>query len=284
VAAVDNAGNIGPLSSEKSGTTSSNTGGGSSGDKTPPKQVNGLTVKSESSTQLKLSWSKSSDKDIDHYNVYRGTSSSFSVSLGATAPAGSTTSTSYTDGGLSPSTKYYYKVAAVDKAGNIGPLSSSKSATTKSDSGSSGSTSKLGKVSGLSVKAKSDAQLDLKWSKPKGSNIDHYNIYKSISSKFIVTSGVTEPSGKSSSTSYSSTGLSPSTKYYYKVAAVDNAGNIGPLSDTKSGTTKSSSSSGAKSSSENNPVPLSPSVTQSTVPERTIQNTEQGSLIQMPNS
>jgi fibronectin type 3 domain-containing protein len=140
-------------------------------------------------------------------------------------------------------------VAAVDKAGNIGPLSSSKSATTKSDSGSgSSSNSKLSKVTGLSVKAKNDVQLDLKWSKLQVSNIDHYNIYRSKSSKFTVTLGVTEPVAKSSGTSYSDKGLTPNTKYYYKVAAVDADGKIGPLSDTKSGTTmKSSSTSNVKS-------------------------------------
>ena len=52
-----------------------------------------------------------------------------------------------------------------------------------------------------------------------------------------VTPGVTAPTGTSTANSYSSTGLNPSTTYYYKVAAVDNAGNIGPLSSEVSKTT-----------------------------------------------
>ena len=52
-----------------------------------------------------------------------------------------------------------------------------------------------------------------------------------------MTPGVTSPAGTSAANSYSSTGLSPSTTYYYKVAAKDNAGNIGLLSSEKSAMT-----------------------------------------------
>ena len=55
-----------------------------------------------------------------------------------------------------------------------------------------------------------------------------------------MTPGVTAPTGTSTANSYSSTGLSPSTKYSYRVAAVDNAGNIGPLSSQVSKTTADS--------------------------------------------
>ena len=61
------------------------------------------------------------------------------------------------------------------------------------------------------------------------------------SSGFSVNPGVTVPTGTPTTNSYSNTGLSASTKYYYKVAAVDNAGNIGALSSENSGTTASCS-------------------------------------------
>ena len=73
---------------------------------------------------------QNTESDFNHYNIYRGTSSGFSVTPGVTSPAGTSTANSYSSTGLSPSTTYYYKVAAVDNAGNIGPLSAEKSAAT----------------------------------------------------------------------------------------------------------------------------------------------------------
>ena len=52
-----------------------------------------------------------------------------------------------------------------------------------------------------------------------------------------VTPGTTAPVATPTTNSYPNTGLTPSTTYYYRVAAVDNSGNIGPLSDEASGTT-----------------------------------------------
>ena len=124
---MDNAGNIGPLSSQVSKTTAAST---SSRDKTPPAQVTGLIVSIASSTQLNLAWNQVSASDFNHYNIYRGTSSNFPVSLGLTPATGTSTANSYSSTSLNPSRTYYYKVAAVDNAGNIGPLSSEKSAAT----------------------------------------------------------------------------------------------------------------------------------------------------------
>ena len=50
------------------------------------------------------------------------------------------------------------------------------------------------------------------------------------------------PTGTSTTNSYSLTGLKPSTKYYVKIAAVDDSGNIGTLSSAKSGKTKAAAS------------------------------------------
>ena len=58
-----------------------------------------------------------------------------------------------------------------------------------------------------------------------------------------MTPGVTSPVGTSTTTSYANTGLSPSTQYAYRVAPVDNAGNIGPLSSQVSKTTSASTTS-----------------------------------------
>ena len=133
--------------------------------------------------------------------MYRGTSSGFSVNPGVTPPAGTSTKNSYSSTGLSPSTTYYYKVAAVDNAGNIGALSSEKSGTTADSQGGGGKDTKPpGKVNSLSIKTISNSQLDLKWSKVRDSDFNHYNVYIGTSSKFSVKQEVTSPMGTSTTT------------------------------------------------------------------------------------
>jgi subtilisin len=94
-------------------------------DTTPPEQVTGLTVTPISSSQLDLLWTASTASDLDHYNVYRSATSGDPYDLVA-----SPSTNSYSDTGLSASTTYYYTVAAVDTAGNIGERSAEASGTT----------------------------------------------------------------------------------------------------------------------------------------------------------
>ena len=118
----------------------------------PPQKVDGLSVSSISSTQLNLKWTANKENDFSHYNVYKGTKSSFTVTLGTTPPAGTSTTNSYSSTGLNPSTIYYYKVAAVDKAGHISSVSSTKSGKTKPGPGGGGSdTTRPAQVTGLTV-------------------------------------------------------------------------------------------------------------------------------------
>ena len=99
-------------------------------DTIPPAQVAGLSITAASSTQLNLSWTANTELDLNHYNVYRGTTAGFPVTLGTTIPVATPNTSSYSNTGLSPSTTYYYKVSAVDNTGNIGPLSLEQPGTT----------------------------------------------------------------------------------------------------------------------------------------------------------
>ena len=69
---------------------------------------------------------------MDHYNVYRGTTPGLPVTFGYYYALGQPTTNSFSDTGLTASTKYYYKVSAVDTSGNISPLSIENSGTTAS--------------------------------------------------------------------------------------------------------------------------------------------------------
>ena len=65
------------------------------------------------SGRVVLSWSPSIASDFSHYEIDRGTTSGSETVL-----VGSTTATGYTDTGLTNEQDYYYKVYAIDTAGN----------------------------------------------------------------------------------------------------------------------------------------------------------------------
>src|SRR5207245_9554946 len=78
-------------------------------DTTPPSVPTGLTASAVSSSQINLSWTASSDNvGVSGYRVFRGGTQ-----------IATTSTTSYANTGLSPSTTYSYTVAAYDDAGNL---------------------------------------------------------------------------------------------------------------------------------------------------------------------
>ena len=85
---------------------------------TSPAQVTGLTATTASSTQLNLAWTANASTDnVTKYNVYRSTTSGFTVNTATDIPIAQPTTNSYSDTGLTASTTYYYKVAAVNTSG-----------------------------------------------------------------------------------------------------------------------------------------------------------------------
>ena len=203
-------------------------------DYTAPRKVQGLSIRVLSSSEIEFNWLGNKESDIDHYNVYLGTEPSFSVSH----PTGTSKKNSFSSKGLNPPTSYFFSVAAVDESGNIGPFSSLKAAKTKDDR-TAVNIDRVPptQVVGLIITTTSSTELNLGWSQKTESDFNHYNIYRGTVSGFKVALGKTIPEGSAIANSYSSTGLNPLAKYYYRIAAVDNAGNIGLLSAEKSGVT-----------------------------------------------
>jgi fibronectin type 3 domain-containing protein len=119
---------VGGNAEDVAGTMSSTSSGGA--DTTPPSKVLGLTVTPVSSSQLNLAWAVNTEPDLARYNVYRGTIPGFPVNPSTDTPLAQPTTNSYSNAGLTGSTTYYYKVAAVDTSGNIGVLSDEGSGTT----------------------------------------------------------------------------------------------------------------------------------------------------------
>ncbi|AJF60122.1 MAG: fibronectin type III domain-containing protein [Candidatus Diapherotrites archaeon] len=103
-------------------------------DTTGPEQVTDLTINANADGTMDLEWDSASDRPsgnnsgVKEYWVYRDNENDFSVSN--TKRVGITSSSNFTDDGsdLIKDVRYYYKVRAVDNAGNSGQISAEVSA------------------------------------------------------------------------------------------------------------------------------------------------------------
>jgi fibronectin type 3 domain-containing protein len=152
------------------------------------------------------------------YNIYRsiiqnGTYTKLNTSI--------ITTNSYTNTGLASNTNYYYKVSAVSSGGIEGVQSGAISGTTL-----------LVAPGGLNVTAITDVTISLEWNSLIGAN--GYNIYRSVSENGTYTKVNTSVI---TVLSYTNTGVSPDTTYYYRVCAVSTGGLEGMQSSAVSAVT-----------------------------------------------
>jgi fibronectin type 3 domain-containing protein len=179
--------------------------GSGSGGSAPPAAAN--LAATAGNGQVSLSWSSSSG--ATSYNVYRGTSSG-----GETGIATGVTSPSYVDTGLTNGTTYYYKVTAVNSYGASGYSNEASATPTTGGSAPPAPT-------GLTATA-GNAQVSLSWTASTGAT--SYSIYRGTSSGgeggTAIATGITVAS-------YTNTGLTNGTPYYYKVTAVNTYGASG---------------------------------------------------------
>ncbi len=173
-----------------------------SGVAVPPAAPAGLSAVPDNA-QVTLSWSAVAD--ATGYSVKRST-----VSGGPYAEIGTTAGTNFINTGLSNGTTYYYVVSAVNAAGEGVP---------------SGQVSAVPQIvfanppaapAGLSATA-ANAQVALTWS--AAANASSYNIKRAI-----VGGGPYATVGTATSTSFTNTGLTNGTTYYFVVSAVNNVG------------------------------------------------------------
>ncbi len=161
-----------------------------------------FTASNLSTSQIYLTWSSVSG--ASNYYIYRSTSYSGTYSY-----LTSVTSASYTDSGLSANTTYYYKVVALNSSGQSA-YSSIASATTTNNGYPSVPT-------GLTATPSGADQIYLSWN--SSSSASYYYLYRSTSY-----SGTYTLVTSTNSTSYTDSGLSIYTTYYYKVMAVNSLG------------------------------------------------------------
>lgn len=179
---------------------------------TAPGQVVGLSISAASTTQLNLSWTATSG--ATSYKVERSATSGSGFSQIDTSNTNSYNNTSLTAG-----TRYYYRVRATNSEGDGAYSTEANSYTLPNQ------------VTGLSASAASSSQINLSWSNPTGTE-EGYKVMRASSS-----GGSFSQIASTASTSYSNTGLSASTAYYYKVKAYTSPGGDGALSSEVNATT-----------------------------------------------
>jgi len=172
-------------------------GGGTTGN--PPSAPAGLTA-TGASGQVSLSWTASSG--ATSYNVKRGTASG-----GPYTQLGTAATTSYVDTAVTGSTKYYYVVTALNSNGESG--NSNEASATPAVAGPATPT-------GLTATAVSQ-QVNLSWSPSTGAT--SYNVKRSTTHGGPYTT-IFSPT----TSSYSDTGLTNGTTYYYVISAMNAAG------------------------------------------------------------
>jgi hypothetical protein len=194
-----------------------------------PTAPSNLAATPSSSTQINLSWTASTETGgtIGQYLIERCQGSGCSNF----AQVGTSTSTSFGDGGLLAATNYSYRVRASDTSNNLGPYSNIAGATTSAD------TTPPTSPSSLTTTAASNVQINLSWtasSDPDSPTITYLveRCQGSGCSNFAQV-------GTSTTTTFSSTGLTAATSYSYRVRATDAASNLSPYSNVASATTLS---------------------------------------------
>ena len=173
--------------------------------------------------------------DLAGYDVYRSTAPGFVPDAGNRV-ATNVPASQYSDGGLASSTTYYYRVTAVDFAGNESSASGEASATT--DEEPAPDTTPPAAPTGLTAAAVSTSQINLNWADNGESDLADYDVYRATQAGFTPDVSNRIASNMAAS-QYNDTGLTASTTYYYRVTAVDTSNNESAASSEASATTAS---------------------------------------------
>nr|AIF14204.1 fibronectin type III domain-containing protein [uncultured marine thaumarchaeote KM3_66_E12] len=195
---------------------------------TIPESPSSLSATSNNNTQVPLTWTAPSGNNITDYVIQYSTDQT----SWSTFDDGVSTSTSTTVTGLTNGQLYYFKVAAKSASGQ-GTFSTNTSATPATIPST---------IADLSATKQTDSlKIDLSWSTPTngGSAVTSYKIERQTSGGAWST--IESSYGDSSSTSYTSLGLSESTTYNYRISAINSVGTAS-ASNEASDTTNSSPS------------------------------------------
>ncbi len=163
-----------------------------------------LAATTTSPTTIDLTWTDTSFGESG-FSIERSLTTGSGFAVIATAPANSG---SYTNSGLTEGTKYYYRIRATSAAGNSAYTTEANATTT------------LMAPTSLAATAVSSSQIDLTWFDASSSE-SGFQIERSLTTGSGFSTIFTTASN---ATSYSNTGLTKGTQYFYRIKAV-NGGN-----------------------------------------------------------
>ncbi len=157
--------------------------------------VSGLVATSASTSSIQLTWGEVTD--ATSYNIYRSLTENGTYTL-----ITNVTTTNYTDTGLIQNTTYYYRVEAINET-ESGTLTAPVSATTIA----------IEAPSNVAVTETTATSIVLNWTAV--TNAERYNIYRATNAigPYVLINTTT-------GTTYTDTGLTPNTTYYYQITTV----------------------------------------------------------------
>lgn len=213
ISAINNIGTSATSGEASATPTSSSTSG-------VPSAPTGLVATANSGTQVNLSWATPSSTGgfpITGYKIeYKIGSGSYTNLVSNTG----TTTTTYSHTGLTSGQLYVYRVSAINSVGTS--IASNEASATPTSSSSSSNVP--GSVTNLSATSASPTQINLSWGAPSNNGGAAITGYKIESKKGAGAFEVLVANSQSTTTSFSHTGLTTGTQYYYRVSAINSVG------------------------------------------------------------
>jgi chitodextrinase len=200
----------------------------SAADTQPPTSPGTPVLTAVSNSQINVTWAAATDNvGVTGYFVERCAGAGCSSFV----QVGTSTTISLNDTGLTASTSYTYRVRATDAANNLGPYSTTATASTQAAPDTQPPTA----PGNLVLTVVSGSQINLTWAAATDNvGVTGYFVERCASGGCSSFAQVGAPT----TTGFSDTGLNGSTSYTYRVRATDAASNLGPYSPTATATTQ----------------------------------------------